>query len=138
MQPRADWWVRRSRVRAGLLAAIALVVATATLLISVILGVLQRGTTDGVRGYLAERGGSATVLSFATSPGPDPQAQTRAAHALVDRLFSDLPVDLFDRTFSGRFTITTGLAGAQDTRPGVRWGSYPGAEEHATLLGGRW
>lgn len=138
MLPRADWWVRRSRVRAGLLAAIALVVATATLLISVILGVVQRGTTDGVRGYLAERSGSTTVLSFATSPGTDPQAQTIAAHALVDGLFSGMPVDLFDRTFSGRFTIATGLAGAQDARPAVRWGSYPGAEQHATLLGGRW
>lgn len=138
VQPRVDWWARRSRVRAGLLAAIALVVATATVLISVILGVVQRGTTDGVRGYLAERSGSATVLSFATSPGTDPQAQTVAAHALVDGLFSGLPVELFDRTFSGRFTITAGLTGAQDTQPAVRWGSYPGAEQHATLLGGRW
>lgn len=137
-QPRVEWWVRRSRVRAGLLAAIALVVATATVLISVILGVVQRGTTDGVRGYLTERGESSTVLSFATTPGADPQTQTAAAHTLVDRLFGGLPVQLFDRTFSGRFTVTTGLPGLQDPLPALRWASYSGAQQHASLLDGRW
>lgn len=131
----SSWWVRRSRVRVGLLTAVALVVAAATLLISVILGVAQRGTLTGLREYLGGLDDSSVTLSFATSPGPDPAAQDAAGQAVIGGVLLDLPVQTWSRSISPQFTATAGLRTAGTT---LRWGVYGGAAAHATLLSGRW
>lgn len=132
------WAVRRTGVRARLLAALTVLSFAVTLLITGIVGLTQKDSVDGVRDYLSQIDDTAASSQFLTSLGSDPQQQSGAVQTLTTDVFGDLPVQSFRRVKSLPYTLQVPTAGGGKQDATIRLGSYDDLESHARVISGSW
>jgi len=134
----SGWATRRAGARARLLAALTALSFTITVLITGILGLVDSGSVDGVRQYLAGVDDTAAVSQFSTSLANDPAAQEAAVRALTAVEFGGLPVRQYRRLKSLPYTVNEPASGGERTDTVIRLGSYDDFAAHARITSGRW
>lgn len=121
---------QRVRARAGILAAIALVVALTAAIFVATTGYLETATTTGARQLVAVAPADAGSVVVETHLADDAAAQTAAADAFLAEQFAETPVSV-DRT------LRAGVLGSDKNRD-VLAISDPGLPAFATLVDGDW
>lgn len=132
------WATRRAGARARLLAALTALSFTVTVLITGILGLVDSGSVDGVRQYLAGVDDTAAVSQFSTSLANDPAAQEAAVRTLTAVEFGGLPVRQYRRLKSLPYTVNEPVSGGERADTVIRLGSYDDFAAHARITSGRW
>ena len=124
---------QRTRARAAILAAIALVVALTAALFVATTGYLEVATTSGAQELVTAAPADAASVVIETHVADDSDAQSAAAAEFFSEWFSETPITV-DRTLRAG-PVNSGAGGDQ---PEVLAVSDPALPAHADLVAGEW